>query len=140
MKLLFAFFALTIGAVSYAQSITVNISGIEKTEGNLSVAVFENQEQFDDEVPAKSIQFDKSDIVDGKKTVTLNLKPGTYAITVLDDEDKSGDMTYRFGVYPLEGVGFSNYILSGMSKPDFADFDFTVTDKKQDISVKMKYF
>lgn len=125
----------------FAQSITLNISGIENTEGILQIAIFENAQQFEDEKPMKVINLPKTNIQNGSTSTTIELAAGTYAITVLDDEDKSGDMTYRFGVYPLEGVGFSDYMLKGLSKPDFTDFDFTLTnDNAKTVSVQMKYF
>lgn len=126
--------------ISFAQSVTLEIKNIRGQEGLLLVSVFENQEQFDDEIPAKTIKVDKSNISSGQTEVKLALKPGVYGITVLDDEDNSKDMTYRFGVYPLEGVGFSGYKLSGMTKPEFSDFDFSVNTENQKLVAEIKYF
>lgn len=132
-------FILMLSLNSLAQTLTLNVSGIRNLEGVLKIAVFKNTQQFEDEKPDKSYIFEKSDVKAGKKSIELKLSPGTYAVSILDDEDKSGDMTYRFGIYPLEGVGFSNYILSGLSKPDFADFDFIIKDDIK-VNVIMKYF
>jgi len=139
-KYVIAYVALAFCTLCNAQSITLTISGIESAEGTLNVAVFENQQQFDDEKPAKNFSFDKTGMSNGTKTVQLKIAPGTYGITVLDDEDESGDMTYRFGIYPLEGVGFSYYMLSGMTKPEFEDFDFILSKEHKQMTIKMKYF
>ncbi|MBR9861371.1 DUF2141 domain-containing protein [bacterium] len=130
----------TLFTSSESNKVTLNISGIETEDGHLQVAVFENQSQFDDEKAVKVVYFNKNGMVNGTKTVLISLKPGTYAVTVLDDEDDSKDMTYRLGVYPLEGVGFSEYVLQGMSRPDFTDFDFTVKQTGAVVQVKMQYF
>ena len=134
------FITITCGWSSFAQSVTLEIKNIRNLKGQLQVSVFENQQQFDDEKPAKIIYFDKKGISDGKKLVKLDLKPGTYGITLLDDEDKSKDMTYRMGIYPREGVGFTGYKLSGMKKPKFSDFDFTATGDSKKLLVDIKYF
>ncbi len=49
-------------------------------------------------------------------------------------------MTYRLRIYPLEGVGFSNYKLKGMTKPKLDDFSFTIPLRNQQVIVEMKYF
>ena len=123
-----------------AQSITLNIKNIRNDKGHLQVAVFENEAQFKDEKPVRKIYFDKSEIANGNKKITIDFKPGTYAITVLDDEDDSKDMTYRLGIYPREGVGFTNFKMEGMSKPKFSDFDFTINEGNKQLIVEMKYF
>lgn len=137
---LILFTCLVISQQSQVQSITIQVSNIRNLDGHLQVAIFKNAQQFDDEDPEEVLYFDKVDITSGSKELDLKLGNGTYAITVVDDEDDSQDMTYRFGIYPKEGVGFSNYQLKGMKKPDFEDFDFLVSGKSQQIAVVIKYF
>lgn len=131
---------LTASLCSIAQTVTLDIKNIRSQKGQLQISVFENQSQFDDEKPFKSIYFDKSGISSGNKRVVINLPPGTYGLSILDDEDNSKDMTYRLGIYPREGVGFTGYKLSGMSKPKFSDFDFTINQGDKVLVVDMKYF
>lgn len=118
----------------------MQVTNIRNQDGHLQVAIFKTPQQFDDEEPEDVLYFDKADIANGSKDLDLKLGDGTYAITVVDDEDDSQDMTYRFGIYPKEGVGFSNYQLKGMEKPDFEDFDFVVSGKNRQIAVVIKYF
>ena len=139
-QILFIVIALAVNLCSMAQSITFNIRNIRNDKGHLQVAIFENEAQFKIEKPVQKLYFDKSGISNTNKNITIDLKPGNYAISVLDDEDDSKDMTYRLGIYPREGVGFSNYKLEGMSKPKFSDFDFTVSQGNKQILVEMKYF
>ncbi len=140
LKPLFILLLIFIFCNCNAQSLTFSIRGIENSKGHLQVSLFENQKQFSDETPAQMLYFDKKDIINGIKNITINLKPGTYGMTVLDDEDDSKEMTFRLRVYPLEGVGFSNYKLKGMTKPKFTDFSFTIPQGHQKIIVDMKYF
>lgn len=134
---------LLLGALSFlgfSQAVNLEIQNLRNDKGQLHIGIFKTAEQFDKENPIKEVLVEKNRVSNGKINIKINLEPGTYGITVLDDEDKSEDMTYRFGVYPLEGVGFSNYVLSGLSKPDFKDFSFMVNKSTKIVSVKMKYF
>ncbi len=140
MHIFLMVFALVLGINAEAQSLTIKVTGIRNTKGWLQVAIFENEQQFRDETPWKKLYFEKTDISEGCKNIKIDLKPGTYAITVLDDEDRSKDMTFKYYVYPVEGVGFSNYQLHGMTKPAFKDFDFAMGQTNEVVNVKIKYF
>lgn len=126
--------------LAHSQKLSVQISGIRNNQGTLQLSIFKNAKQFDDEKPEKMLRFDKNGIVNGKKTIVIDLPPGTYGITILDDEDNSDTMTYKLLVYPKEGVGFSNFELKGLQKPDFTDFDFTVSPNNSSVNVVIKYF
>ncbi len=132
--------AILLGMNIQAQSLTITVYGIRNTTGRLQIAIFENAQQFKDEIPVKKLFIDKSEITDSNTSIQTDLAPGTFGIAVLNDEDESGAMTYRFKVYPLEGVGFSNFTMKGLKKPDFSDFDFTIITSGLLVNVEMKYF
>ncbi len=70
----------------------------------------------------------------------FNLEPGTYGLALLDDENYDSKMNYSFLGMPVDGFGFSNYYLSGMSKPKFESFKFTISkDSKLKIETKFRY-
>jgi len=48
-------------------------------------------------------------------------------------------MDYNMVGIPKEGFGFSNYYLSGFSKPKLKDFTFTVENGSVQVSCKMRY-
>lgn len=126
--------------ISVFGQVKLTVTGIEEDKGHLRIGIFENQSQFDDEKAAKSLVIDKTDIKEGNKTIEINLEPGTYGISILDDADDSKNMTYRFGIYPLEGVAFSNFKFTGMSKPKFDDFKFDLGSSSIEITAPMRYF
>jgi len=123
-----------------AQQLLINIQGIRSSKGVIRIGVFENQQQFDEEEPFRSILLAKKDVVAGNLSAEISIAPGKYAITILDDEDNSGNMTYKFKVFPIEGVGFSNYLLNKPLKPKFSDFDFDFNHIRKDIIVRIHYF
>lgn len=140
IKSLLFFFTAIICIQASAQKLTIKVSGIKNTKGKLLVGIFKNQDQFDKETPFKKIKVSKSGIKNGETTITTSLPKGTYAITILDDEDSSESMTYKFRVYPQEGVGFSNYKLKGLSKPKFKDFDFEMPKADKLVKIVIGYF
>ena len=82
----------------------------------------------------------KKNITDGKLSFNMNLKSGIYGIAFLDDENENGEMDYSFFI-PQEGFGFSNYIHSGLQRPDFDEFKFIVSkNKSTSINLVVKYY
>jgi uncharacterized protein (DUF2141 family) len=72
-------------------------------------------------------------------TLTYNgIKPGTYGVVILDDENNNHKMDYGW-ILPQEGFGFSNYVHSGMIKPKLSKFSFTITKDTKEIEIKVKY-
>jgi uncharacterized protein (DUF2141 family) len=52
----------------------------------------------------------------------------------------SGLMEYNFIGIPKEGFGFSDYYHSGLTKPKFDAFKFTLEkEKKKKITIKVRY-
>lgn len=125
--------------VSFGQKVTLNLSEVRSSKGQIQVSIYENAQQFKDEKPLKYVYFDKKSMKDGKMTITLSLKPGTYGLSFLDDEDLSNNMTFKMGFYPKEGVGFSNFTFKGLSKPKFSDFSFDLKEDRT-IEVPFRYF
>jgi uncharacterized protein (DUF2141 family) len=123
-----------------AQQLFLQVHGIRSSKGVLRIGVFQNQKQFDQEKPYRSFVFAKGDVVAGFLLAKIPVVQGNYAITVLDDEDNSGNMTYKFKIFPTEGVGFSNYRLNKPLKPKFSDFDFIFDKNNADILIKLQYF
>ena len=71
-------------------------------------------------------------------TTSVELPSGTYGIAVLDDENSNDKMDYAL-MMPKEGFGFSNFYLTGLSKPKFEQFKFGVSDASFSVVIKMKY-
>jgi len=119
--------------------ITVEITNLRNTKGSVSLGVYTNQDDFEDEKEYVLEVFPKTKTDDnGKLTVELYLAPGTYGIAYLDDENNNGEMDFGL-MLPNEGFGFSNYVHSGLSRPDFEDFQFTVGTQVTKVKIQTKY-
>ena len=117
--------------------VEVVIEGVRSKKGKLVIAIFKDQESFEKRTPIKKVVLNKSEIK--RNEIVFTISPGTYGISVLDDENDNNIMDYNFFGMPKEGFGFSNYFHKGLSKPHFDSFQFEIIDgmiKKIDILIR----
>lgn len=123
-----------------AQDLEVTITGLKTTKGQIVIGVFRDDPTFQKEDAFLSLKFEKKDIRNGEMKIGFKMEPGLYGLTLLDDENNSGLMEYNFIGIPKEGFGFSDYYHSGITKPKFDAFKFTLEkDQKKKIIVKVRY-
>jgi len=124
-----------------SQTVEVTVTGIRSEKGQIAIGVFIDEESFRKEKAFLEPRFSKENLADGTMTFSLTLEPGVYGLSVLDDENSDGLMEYRKLGLPKEGFGFSGYYHTGIKRPKFDDFRFTVVQgQKMKITVRMKYF
>ncbi|PBQ31112.1 hypothetical protein CNR22_04815 [Sphingobacteriaceae bacterium] len=134
------FFILALSTFSgRTQTLKVNINSIRSDKGNIRLAFYKDSKSFDDEKAFLIKTIPKTALKNGTLAVSYNgLKPGTYGIAILDDENINEKMDYGM-VLPKEGFGFSNYFHTGMSRPKFESFDFTLDKADVTVEIKVKY-
>ena len=137
-SILLFIFSLTVFIIN-AQTLTVEITNIRNNKGRIIVAVFKNNDDFKNEKTVVNKICPKN-LKNHSMTVKIKLTPGIYGISILDDENCDSKMEYNFIGLPKEGYGFSNFYHKGISRPQFTDFDFSVSNKNKIVKVKMKYF
>jgi uncharacterized protein (DUF2141 family) len=87
-------------------SLTITFTDIRSDIGEIVAGIYSAEEQWIYE-PEFSQKWSKEELKDGTLKVEIpNLPYGTYAISVLDDEDKNAGMKYFVGL-PREGWGMS---------------------------------
>jgi uncharacterized protein (DUF2141 family) len=124
---------------SYGQNTIVKISGIRSEKGQIILNVFKNSEDYENEKVSKKLIFDKKAISNDLLMINCNLDPGTYGITLIDDENKNGELNKNLIGIPKEGFGFSNFFMEKMKKPEFDDFKTTIKSTNNKIVIKVKY-
>jgi uncharacterized protein (DUF2141 family) len=138
--LLFVFAFLSVQNNS-AQEVRLRIHNIKTTTGVLRIGIFDSEESFKSEKSHLFIKSKKSAMVNDELIVDLKLQPGTYGISVLDDENDDGKMNWKYLTIPREGFGFADYYHTGLKKPRFHNFSFSIDrDEKKCMVVKMRYF
>jgi uncharacterized protein (DUF2141 family) len=120
--------------------VNVTISNITSDQGQILVAVFKDQQSFKDETPAFKYRFPKTTVSQGSLKISFDLPAGTYGIALVDDRNKNGKLDKNLVGIPKEGVGFSNFYLSGMSKPSFNDFKFEAQSSTVSVQCKLRHF
>lgn len=126
-------------SIFIAQTITVEFTNIRNNKGQFCLGIYTNSKDYEDKKAVKKQRVIKTNVVNGKLTATIEgLTPGTYGIALIDDEDLDREMAYGLFL-PKEGFGFSDYYHTGMSKPSFSDFDFTLGKESKTITMKIRY-
>jgi uncharacterized protein (DUF2141 family) len=123
-----------------AQDVEVIITGIRAEKGQIVIGVFKDNESFRKEESFLEKRFVKNGISNEEMRVKFSLEPGIYGLSLLDDENSDGKMEYNFVRLPKEGFGFSDYYHTGLTRPKFDSFKFSIDQsKKRTITVRIRY-
>ena len=120
-------------------TLTVKVTNIQNAKGQIGCSLYASKDGFPSEPDkAKSQMFVKND---GKMaTCTFrNVKPGTYAVSVMHDENKDGELETSMVGRPKEWWGVSNDVPAerfGPPKYEKATFKYAGTAKT--IKVKLQ--
>jgi len=148
-KLLLAALAaatLSVGAAASAQdkasgTITITVSKLRSAKGVVLADLFASEKGFPDE-PKKALRNVKVKISGTTATAKFEGVPhGTYAISLMHDENDDGELESNWYGKPLEGVGTSNDAQkksSGM--PKFADATFRLDGPELALKAEMAYY
>jgi uncharacterized protein (DUF2141 family) len=120
-------------------ALTVRVNGLSNERGRVAVALFASAEAFPDQKRALAGRVAK--IEKGRAAVRFaGLRPGTYAVAVLHDENANAKMDFNFLGMPLEGYGFSNDASAPFGPPSFQAAAFALRPRDSFIPVRMRYF
>lgn len=127
------------GGSAHAADLNITLTDLRNTKGQIAIAIYDNGTSFKESTKATP-PYTMLLSATGTKAITLHDFPaGTYAISILHDEDKDGTLDVNERQLPLEGYAYSNNV-GGTSEPLFKDASFTHTsdaDTKQ--TIKMIY-
>jgi uncharacterized protein (DUF2141 family) len=126
---------------SQTSTLTVHINGARNTKGKIGVLLFQSPDGFPSE-PSKAIRQERINIDSGTLSAEATFKDlpdGTYAVSVLHDENDNGKMDKNFMGIPKEGYGASNNPRKRMGPPGFVEAKFSVTQPQQTIEIKLMY-
>lgn len=119
-------------------SIEVQIDNVRSCNGSVGVALFNTKKGFPDKntqaLEGRSVPAENRCVV-----VFDNIPYGTYAVSIMHDENGNGKMDKGFFGIPKEGFGSSNNPKVKMGPPSFNDSKFVLNDSKTALSIEMKY-
>lgn len=120
-----------------AQTLTVDLEGVENSTGKVRFGLYNESRAFRKE--AQALKVVEVPAQKGKVTAEFpDLQPGWYAVMVYHDEDMNGRLNLLLGMYPTEGYGLSNNP-SVFGKPTFEDSAFRIEDQNLHIHIDARY-
>lgn len=119
--------------------IHVTISGLRNEKGRVLCSLFSSPTDF----PRKSdkaVAHTRSGISQGRAICEFTgITAGTYAVSVLHDENSNGKMDANILGIPREGVGASNNAQGHFGPPKFAAAAFQFSGGRLDLEIAIKY-
>lgn len=124
--------------VSAQSNLKVNIKNIKNDRGDILVGLYDKASGFPRHVKDGKVIKARGN----EMTVTFSdIQPGSYAVSVLHDENQNKDLDQNRIGKPKEGFGFSNNAMGIIGPPSFKRARITVPDSKDtDITINMKYY
>ena len=120
-----------------AQTLKVDLEGVENSTGKVRFGLYNESRAFRKEAQALKVV----EVPAQKGTVSVefpDLEPGWYAVMVYHDEDTNGRLNLLLGMYPTEGYGLSNNP-SVFGKPTFEDSAFRIEEQDLHIHIEARY-
>jgi uncharacterized protein (DUF2141 family) len=134
---------LSFGVAAYAQSpttVTVKVAGFRNVEGLALVTLYDSEQHWL-KMP-RAVQIVRAQLAGAELTVQFkDVKPGTYAVQVVHDENKNNKLDMRWLPYPKpkEGVGISNDPDNKAGAPKWDAAKFDVASAPLSIKVTVRY-
>ncbi len=122
-----------------SSTIVVNVGTFRNAKGILGCRLFRSEAGFP-ETSAGTVE--KRTTVSGASTICTfeNVPPGTYAVSVMHDENDNRKLDKNFLGIPVEGYGASNNHTHAMSAPTWAESKFTVeAGKNVGLAIALRY-
>lgn len=118
----------------FSQNVTLKITGIKETKGNILIGIYDNAEDFaviGKEMKMISVPADSETVT----TVIKGLKKGEYGFALVHDKNANGDCDFNMLGIPKESIGFSNNVKPKLKAPSFDAVKVNVTE---DVTVAIK--
>jgi uncharacterized protein (DUF2141 family) len=133
-------FASVLSAQQPGVTVTVKIAGFKGVEGLALVTLYDSEQSWL-KVP-KAIQVVRAKITGAAMTLEFkDVKPGTYAVSVIHDENKNNELDMRWLPWPKpkEGVGVSNDPDNKAGPPKWEAAKFVVGPEGVIVKATVKY-
>ena len=123
-------------------TLTIEVKDLRNAKGQLIFGVFKSADGFPSE-EGKSVAWEVRPAKRGSGgavVFTAALPPGTYAASVLHDENKSGNMDKGLGGIPREGYGVTNNPKPRFRAATFGEATFTLPPEGAKKTISVQYF
>lgn len=119
--------------------IHVEISGLRSDKGQMLCALYSSAEAFPKKADKAVTQL-TAKIAERQATCDFTgIAPGTYAVSVVHDENSNGKLDTNFVGMPREGVGASNDAKGHMGPPKFGAASFPYRGGRLELKIHIRY-
>jgi uncharacterized protein (DUF2141 family) len=119
--------------------IHIEISGLRSDKGQMLCALFSSAESFPTKAD-KAVARLTAKIAERQAVCDFTgVAPGTYAVSVVHDENSNGKLDRNFIGMPREGVGASNDAKGHMGPPKFNAASFPYKGGRLDLKIHVNY-
>lgn len=119
--------------------IHVDISGLRNDKGQVLCALFSSAEAFPKKADKAVVRL-TAKIAERQAVCDFTgVAPGTYAVSVVHDENANGKLDTNFIGMPREGVGASNDAKGRMGPPKFSAASFRYQNGRLDLKIHVNY-
>jgi len=105
-------------------TLSLNVTGMDKIEGQLMVALFDTEKAYEDDTPLKGEIVNVTS--DSVKVKFSKLRIGDYAFKLFHDENGNGELDTDMLGIPSEPYYFSNDASDPFSAPEWDEARFLV--------------
>lgn len=122
-------------------TLTVRVTGARNAKGKIGVTLFQDAPGFPDDA-SKAIRQQSAEIDPKTMSAQITFKDvpqGTFAVSVLHDENGNGKMDKNFVGIPKEGYGASNNPKKKRRPPTFDEAKFSLNSAEQSIEIALIY-
>jgi uncharacterized protein (DUF2141 family) len=121
--------------------IHVDISGLRSDTGQMLCALYSSaQAEAFPKKAEKAVARLTARIAEGQAVCEFTgIVPGTYAVSVVHDENSNGKLDTNFIGMPREGVGASNDARGHMGPPKFRVAAFPYAGGRLDLKIHVRY-
>jgi uncharacterized protein (DUF2141 family) len=122
-------------------TLTVRVTGARNTKGKIGVTLFQDAQGFPDDT-SKAVRQQSVEIDSNTRSAQVTFKDvpqGTFAVSVLHDENGNGKMDKNFVGIPKEGYGASNNPKKKKRAPTFDEAKFSLNTSEQTIEITLIY-
>jgi uncharacterized protein (DUF2141 family) len=130
-----------LGAVPTENVIHVEISGLRSDKGQLLCALYSSaQAEAFSKKADKAVARLTAKVAERQPVCEFaGVTPGTFAVSVVHDENSNGKLDTNFIGMPREGVGASNDAKGHMGPPKFSAAAFQYPGGRLDLKIHVKY-
>ncbi|MBN1621814.1 MAG: DUF2141 domain-containing protein [Endomicrobiales bacterium] len=122
-----------------AADIFVNIPRVRNSKGKILASLYTSEKGFPSK-PKYAYKTASNDIYkDSLKIIFEDINPGTYAVSIVHDENNNGKMDTTWFGMPEEGVGASNNPKMKFGPPSFKSASFDIQEASMTLQIELNY-